>query len=141
MNKCGYCGKENDDALTACTGCGTPFVEPPLNLDQRASIPIGGGMLLQTMGAHLFDASKIAYPGYRGLVSCLGFVLLATGTVLLVRGSVRYAQAKGYPQAVGFLGLCTCLGVLVLFLLPRRAVKAAEQTPGNTADQNPDAQG
>jgi|ERR1043166_3249386 hypothetical protein len=29
MQKCNYCGRENDDALTACNECGTSLREPP----------------------------------------------------------------------------------------------------------------
>jgi hypothetical protein len=45
MNRCAYCGRENEDALASCSGCGTPFVNeegrPSRSLAQVLRTPAG----------------------------------------------------------------------------------------------------
>ena len=35
-------------------------------------------------------------------------------------GCINYAQGKGYPGALGLLGLLSCIGLIILVCLPDR---------------------
>ena len=39
------------------------------------------------------------------------------GVILLIVGLCFYAKAKGYPAALGLLGLLSCIGLLILALM------------------------
>ena len=130
MHKCAYCGKENEAELGACSRCGTPFQRQPLTQTQRASVPLGAGMLIQSAGMMLFRAASDE-PTPRALA----FFLVIVGTALLIWGGRRYAMAKGYPDWVGILSVLMCLGVLVLFLLPSRVHPVQQGSP----DEQPQA--
>ena len=41
-----------------------------------------------------------------------------TGCVLLIVGLCYYAKAKGYTAVLGLLGLLSCIGLLILAVLP-----------------------
>ena len=47
------------------------------------------------------------------------FGMLA-GAILLIIGLGYYAKAKGYSAVLGLLGLLSCVGVLILAVLPDR---------------------
>ena len=73
--------------------------------DNKASFYFGvPGLVLQ------IAANRIG--GFTGLV--LGLV----GTVLFIIGLGYYARAKGYSMWFGALGFLSCLGWLILALLP-----------------------
>ena len=40
------------------------------------------------------------------------------GQILWIVGLCYYAMAKGYSAALGILGIFSCIGLLILFLLP-----------------------
>jgi len=40
------------------------------------------------------------------------------GNILLVAGLGYYAKAKGYSALLGLLGLLSCIGLLIIALLP-----------------------
>ncbi len=50
------------------------------------------------------------------IFACLGGQLL--GTILLIVGLCFYSKAKGYTPVLGLLGLFSCLGLLILAVLP-----------------------
>ena len=50
------------------------------------------------------------------------FGLLA-GTILFVVGVGCYARAKGYRGTLGFLGFLSCVGLLIVALLPDKTVR------------------
>jgi hypothetical protein len=49
-----------------------------------------------------------------------GFSIIL-GTILWLVGTCYYAMAKGYKAAVGFLGIFSWIGLLILFVLPDKA--------------------
>ena len=51
------------------------------------------------------------------LMAAFGFFEIVGG-VLLIVGLCFYAKAKGYSAALGMLGLLSCLGLLIIALLP-----------------------
>lgn len=75
----------------------------------RTSLLIGApGLILQVIG------HSIRVGGNEGL----GLTIALIGGVLLIVGLSFYARAKGYHGAWGLLGLLSCLGLLILALMP-----------------------
>ena len=62
----------------------------------------------------------LALQGAGGLSGQLGTMLRVAGTILLVIGLSDYARMRGQSPWLGLLGLASCLGVLVLLVLPKR---------------------
>lgn len=52
-----------------------------------------------------------------GLIALFELGVIA-GDVLLIVGLCFYAKAKGYSPFLGLLGLLSCLGLLILAILP-----------------------
>ncbi len=50
--------------------------------------------------------------------SFLGLPVVLAGSAAFIWGCCNYAQGKGYHWALGFLGLLSCFGLIVLVLLP-----------------------
>ena len=50
----------------------------------------------------------------------LGLVSIILGATILVWSCRDYASRKGYPKWHGWLGVLSCLGLMILFLLPNR---------------------
>lgn len=51
----------------------------------------------------------------------VGFLMAATGYILVIVGCCYYAKGKGYHGALGLFGLASIIGLLVLICLPDRA--------------------
>lgn len=69
------------------------------------------GLILQSVGS----LGGESLGGASGLVWLLG-------TGLLIRGLALYAQSRGHHWAFAFLGLFSCLGMIVLALLPKKCI-------------------
>ena len=121
MRTCSYCGRENDEAQEICSGCASPLVQKPISREERAIIPIGLGCALQTLGRPLCNVLNNAH------ATLLGNGLMLLGTVIVVWAAMRYAAMKGYPRWLGGLGLLSCLGLVILFVLPDRRKQAETQ--------------
>ncbi|HEU6449385.1 MAG TPA: hypothetical protein VFV23_13215 [Verrucomicrobiae bacterium] len=79
------------------------------------------GVLLQA--ACLFLPGILASPGKDSTLiwASLGWIVGSTlGSILFMVGLGYYAKAKGYNAALGLLGLLTCVGLLILAVLPDR---------------------
>src|ERR1041385_9111044 len=77
-------------------------------------IQIGCTLLIRVLAPKSADHSD-APPEW------IAFLLLAgtlIGAVLLIVGLGYYAKAKGYSGVLGLLELLSCLGLLILALLP-----------------------
>ena len=48
-------------------------------------------------------------------------VVQVIGSIMLIVGLAYYAKAKGYHGALGFLGVLSCIGLVILAVLPDRA--------------------
>lgn len=68
------------------------------------------GLLLQIVG------SALAKAGFLGWL--VGGPAALLGSVLLIMGCCFYAKAKGYAWWFGLLGLLSCIGLIVLYVLP-----------------------
>jgi len=85
----------------------------------RKSLTVGiPGIILQIAGNVIVNLGS-ANPEAPNLAMVLGGAALAlVGTVLLIAGLSWYAQAKGQSGWWGLMGLLSCIGLLVLALLP-----------------------
>jgi amino acid transporter len=80
------------------------------------------GLTLQTFGYML--ANVMVDP-----LSALLFLLVSlAGTALLLVGLAYYAKAKGHSPAWGLVGLLSCLGIVVLAVLPDKLKQDASET-------------
>jgi len=79
---------------------------------RNTNIGVGVGIVLQILGR------MIVYGG--GALWPLGWLVAVAGTVFFIWGCCNYAMGKGYPWPVGLLGLLSCIGLIVLIVLPRK---------------------
>lgn len=80
-------------------------------------IQIGCAFLPLILGALGVDIARL--PDWASLGLVLGVILgPLLGAVLLIIGLCYYAKGKGYSAALGLLGLLSCIGLLILALLP-----------------------
>ena len=76
----------------------------------NTTIGLGGGILLQVAGQVLTKAM----PG----LALIGFLICLVGLAFFIWGCMNYAEGKGYDKVLGLLGLLSCIGLIVLWLLP-----------------------
>ena len=77
----------------------------------KTNIGVGVGLVIQGVGSALTDVDG-------ALV--IGYMVVLIGVVLFIWGCMKYAQGKGHSEWFGFLGLISCLGLLILVFLPDR---------------------
>jgi hypothetical protein len=91
----------------------------------RKSLMFGGpGLLLQmgcTFVANLI-IKKAMTIGTVPLAVLTGIFVVGSiaGNILFIAGLSFYAKAKGYSAVLGALGLLSCIGLLILALIPDR---------------------
>jgi hypothetical protein len=76
----------------------------------NTNIGIGFGILLQIAGRGLAYANEAA--------AIPAMVLTLLGAVFFIWGCMNYAVGKGHSKWLGLLGLLSCIGLIVLILLP-----------------------
>ena len=79
----------------------------------KTNVGVGTGILLQFLAQVLFGARGQGNPAAYS-------VLMLLGAVAFIYGCCSYAKGKGYPAILGLLGLFSCLGLVILVLLPVR---------------------
>lgn len=77
---------------------------------RKTNIGVGIGILLEILGRVLITS----YPS----LSIPGAVLILVGAVFFIWGCMNYAEGKGYNKFLGLLGLLSCLGLIILIVLP-----------------------
>lgn len=79
---------------------------------RKAMIGIGSGLGLEI----------VSYlPAFGGeMFSFLALILFVVGTLLFIWGCTHYVLSKGLPDWLGYLGLFSVVGLIVIFLLPSR---------------------
>ncbi len=75
----------------------------------KTNIGIGVGLLIQFIGRVL--------TGVEG-AELIGFLMILVGFIMFIWGCGCYAVGKGYSQFLGILGLLSCLGLVILAVLP-----------------------
>ena len=81
---------------------------------RNTNIGVGAGLVLHALGWWL-----ITHAGPAGAL--LGPALALAGYAFFIWGCCNYAMGKGYPWPVGLLGLLSCIGLVILVVLPRRS--------------------
>ncbi len=80
------------------------------------------GLLLQVVCIVVLNRMAINALGQNGFPSPLLAVGLEggilVGNILLIIGLSYYARAKGYTAFLGLVGLLSCIGLVILALLP-----------------------
>ena len=122
--KCRYCGTD----LTIRAGDRTDIMCPPAEQDRirkhlrklnAISFAFGiPGLLLQFGGGVITAGNR----NYEADASAAGAALLIRliGVVLLIVGLVFNARWKGRNGAWGLLGLLSCIGLLILYFIPKQ---------------------
>jgi len=87
----------------------------------RNSLLIGGPALLIQSGAQAATGPVKA-------------IVLLTGTGMLIYGLSLYARMRNRNPWWGLVGLFSCLGMLVLLLLPKKCHHCGATTKGKTCD-------
>jgi TRAP-type C4-dicarboxylate transport system permease small subunit len=75
----------------------------------NTNIGIGVGIILQIAGNVLSRSDSM------GLV---GVLIAFVGLGFFIWGCMNYAMGKGHSKWLGLLGLLSCLGLIVLIILP-----------------------
>ena len=81
----------------------------------KTNIGVGVGIGMSFAGRMMMRSS-----GGSGAAAMLGGVIALAGLLPFVWGCSMYAKGKGYSPWFGALGLLSCLGLLVLVLMPDR---------------------
>jgi hypothetical protein len=76
----------------------------------KTNIGVGIGIVLQILGRML------AKGGEGGVL--IGLALGVAGLVFFIWGCMNYAEGKGHSKWLGLLGLLSCLGLIILAVLP-----------------------
>ena len=74
----------------------------------KTNIGVGIGIILEIAGNYIARTSN----------PTLGAIIALVGVVLFIWGCINYAEGKGYSKWLGLLGLLSCLGLIVLVVLP-----------------------
>ena len=143
MQKCSYCGRENDDTVHSCVGCGTSLTEPPTEIPLRTPHQMMGE-LQRSIWEHFalkrrqFYLAAFLIGAFGGLIAALqrteqGFALwpLAAGGALGVgavgllsfaerlQARIHQARAEGKSTGVQYalFVVFTLIALLVVTLL------------------------
>ena len=85
------------------------------SLLENLNIGIWAGFIIQVIG-------RIAGRSMGGeLGATIGLVISLLGLVIFVWGCMRYAADKGYSKWLGLLGLLSCIGFIILLVLPEKS--------------------
>ena len=82
---------------------------------KNSNIGVGAGIVVQIAGRVL---AGVGGQSQNVFLSGAGVVLVLAGAVLFIWGCFNYSEGKGYSPWLGLLGLLSCLGLIVLVLLP-----------------------
>jgi len=86
---------------------------------RKTNIGVGVGIVFQIAGRILVREDKGDPTAPVGLV-ILGFILMVIGFVFFIWGCMNYAEGKGHSKHLGWLGLLSCLGLIIMICLPDR---------------------
>lgn len=85
----------------------------------RKSLTFGiPGIILQLAGNVMANMGTSNPQNPNWAMALGGLAVALVGTALLIYGLALYAQAKGQSGWWGLMGLLSCIGLLVLALLP-----------------------
>jgi hypothetical protein len=76
----------------------------------KTNIGIAIGLILEIVG----NVIRMQMPN----LAMVGAIIALVGAVFFIWGCMNYAVGKGYSKFLGLLGLLSCIGLIVLVLLP-----------------------
>ena len=76
----------------------------------KTNIGIAIGLILEIVG----NVIRMQMPN----LALIGAIIALVGAVFFIWGCMNYAVGKGYSKFLGLLGLLSCIGLVVLVLLP-----------------------
>ena len=76
----------------------------------KTNIGIAIGLILEIVG----NVVRMQMPN----LALVGAIIALVGAVFFIWGCMNYAVGKGYSKFLGLLGLLSCIGLVVLVLLP-----------------------
>jgi len=76
----------------------------------KTNIGIAIGLILEIVG----NVVRMQMPN----LAMVGAIIALVGAVFFIWGCMNYAVGKGYSKFLGLLGLLSCIGLVVLVLLP-----------------------
>jgi len=76
----------------------------------KTNIGIAIGLILEIVG----NVIRMQMPN----LALVGAIIALVGAVFFIWGCMNYAVGKGYSKFLGLLGLLSCIGLIVLVLLP-----------------------
>ena len=137
MNKCAYCGMENEEVFKSCQGCGQPLTHGAQNQTPRSLSPLAlerifrgalwcGGGIIVTVGTFALQSNGGPY--------LVAWGAMAYGAIQIYRGFRTVLPGrKTSPDARQLLQFAAYLESVD----PRRAIdlyrQIARQSPGTTA--------
>jgi hypothetical protein len=85
-----------------------------MHAEQKAKAYAGiiFGFIVQAIGRGIANIS------YEGAV--IGAIIGVGGVVLFVWGCMNFAEVKGHSKWLGLLGLLSCVGLLIMILIPEK---------------------
>jgi hypothetical protein len=98
---------------------------------KKSNIAVGVGFVVEVLGRVLTLSG--------GPIAILGIVITVVGAVIFITGCFFYAEAKGYSRYLGLLGLASCIGLLVLIILPDKYKNGGPPTFGGPNTSPPGA--
>ena len=117
----------------------------PPETRRKASVGVGAGVLLQSVGAIILRLDPDVPNQFTGLAVetqttvqfWVAALILAVSLPVFVWGCGNYAQGKRYSSSLGVLGVLGVLGLIVLLILP--PVEITQSTgPPHQGDQPED---
>ena len=76
----------------------------------KTNLGVGIGIILQIAGRLLANTSQGG--------ATLGLLLVLVGAVFFIWGCMNYAEGKGHSKWLGLIGLLSCIGLIILIVLP-----------------------
>lgn len=93
----------------------------------KSNLGVGVGFVIAVVGRLMTAAGGSSHSS---ALTGLGYLVGIVGSGLFIWGCVNYAQGKGYSPWLGALGLLSCLGLIVLVVLPDKMKDGGFGGPG-----------
>jgi hypothetical protein len=85
------------------------------SLFQQLNLFIWLGFIVQIVGRFAAHSA----PGEAGAL--IGLAISLVGLVIFIWGCMQMAMEKGYSKWLGLLGFFSCIGLLILMVLPEKS--------------------
>ena len=84
----------------------------------KTNIGVGIGIALQFAGRMFLGGNKEDDPVADEGLAFLGLILVIAGLLFFIWGCMNYAEGKGHSRWVGLIGILSCIGLIILVILP-----------------------